>query len=111
MMTDVAVVPSLGGLLMGCVLLMTGSVLVEMVVGCTLLLIGTVSDTVIALPLMVGRVFLQTGTVGVVVIAPTDWELTVSSGIDAGESEYITSTCMACHQWYSQGRAHWGMCP
>ena len=55
---------------------------------CILLLIGTVSDKVL---LMMGCVFLQTGIVAVVVIAPTDWELLVSSGIDAGESEYITS--------------------
>ena len=56
MMTDVLVAPSLGGLLVGCVLL------------------------------------LLTGIVAVVVIAPTDWELMVSSGIDAVESEYITLT-------------------
>ena len=55
---------------------------------CILLLIGTVSDKVL---LMMGCVFLQTGIVAVVVIAPTDWELLVSSGIDAVESEYITS--------------------
>ena len=55
MMTDVVVALSLGGLLVGCVLL------------------------------------LLTGIVAVVVIAPTNWELMVSSGIDAGESEYITS--------------------
>ena len=56
MMTDVLVAPSLGGLLVGCVLL------------------------------------LLSGIVAVVVIAPTDWELMVSSGIDAVESEYITLT-------------------
>ena len=55
---------------------------------CILLLIGTVSDKVL---LMMGCVFLQTGIVAVVVIAPTDWELLVSSGIDTVESEYITS--------------------
>ena len=56
MMTDVLVAPSLGGLLVACVLL------------------------------------LLTGIVAVVVIAPTDWELMVSSGIDAVESEYTTLT-------------------
>ena len=74
MMTDVVVALSLGGLLVGCVLLLTGIVPVAVMVvfvGCVLLLL--------------------TGIVAVVVIAPTNWELMVSSGIDAGESEYITS--------------------
>ena len=51
MMTDVVVAPSLGGLLVGCVLLLTGRVL--------------------------------TGTVLVVVIAPTIWGELKSSGLDA----------------------------
>ena len=86
-------------------MLLTGTVmvvaplLVGIVVGCTLLLIGT--DMVITLSLMVGCVLLQTGTVAVVVIAPMVWELMVSSGIDAVESKYMASICMACHQWHS----------
>ena len=112
MMTNVVVAPSLGGLLVGGMLLLTGIVvviapslpagrvlwltgtvvvvapcLVRIVMGCILLLIGTVSDKVYALLLMVGCVLLQTGTVAVVETAPK----LVSSGIDAVESEYITS--------------------
>ena len=134
MMTDVVVASSLGellrrgmllvtgtvvviapSLLMGRVMWLTGTVvvvaplLVGIVVGSTLQLVGTVSDMVIALSLTVGCVLLQTGTVAVVVIAPTVWELMVSSGIDAVESKYIASICMACHQWHGQGRAHWSM--
>ena len=61
--------------------------LVQIVMGCILLLIGTVLDKVYALLLMVGCVLLQTGTVAVVETAPK----LVSSGIDAVDSEYITS--------------------
>ena len=111
MMTTV--VPSLGGLLVGGMLLLmtvtvviiapslpvgrvmwlTGTVvvvspcLVRIVMGCILLLIGTVSDKVYALLLMVGCLLLQTETVAVVETAPK----LVSSGIDAVESENIIS--------------------
>ena len=74
-MTDVVVAPSIGRLVAGCVLLLTGTVLVVLIVssllvGCILLLAMAVSVIVIT-PLMVGCMLLLTGTVLVVVIVPS----------------------------------------
>ena len=79
MMTGVVVAPSLGGLLVGCVLLLTERVLVVVVaptvlVGCVLLT-GTVP-------------VLWTGGVSVVVIVPRVLGGVVSSGIDAMDRKY-----------------------
>ena len=76
MMTGAVVTPSLGGLVVGCVLLLTGTVSVVLTitplfVGCMLLLTGTVSVVVTITPLFVGCMLLLTGTV--VVIGPTVW--------------------------------------
>ena len=82
MMTDVVVVPSLEGILVGCVLL-TGTVLV------------TVTDTkvwggevVSSLEgLLVDGMLLLTGTVLVVVTVRTVWGKVVCSGINAVETQ------------------------
>ena len=76
MMTNVVVVPSLGRLLVGCVLLLTGTVLVVVIVPsleCILQMARVVSVLAIAPSLMVGCMLLPTGTVLDVVIAPSVW--------------------------------------
>ena len=112
MVTDVVVAPSLGGLLVGCMLLLTGTVPVVVVVRSllvsrVLLLTGTVPVVVVARSLLVSRVLWLTDTleiialsllVGcmlymtrrVVVSAPTVWGGVVFSGIDAVERKHTT---------------------
>ena len=70
MMTGAVVAPSLGGLLVGCMLLLTGTVVV------------------IVLSCLVGCMLHMTGTV--VVSTPTVWGGVVSSGIDAVERKHTT---------------------
>ena len=82
MMTDVVVAPSCGGLLVGCVLLLTGAVPVVVIaplvwgllVGCVLLLLsGTISVVVIVPLLWIGE------------DTPTVWEVV---GTDPVERKY-----------------------
>ena len=80
MITDVVVAPLLGGLVVGCMLLLTGTVVVmgvapslgRLVVGCVVLVTGAV----------------ETGTVSVAVNAPT--VCVTSSGIDAVVRKWAT---------------------
>ena len=101
----VVVVPSLGRLLVGCVLLLTGKVsvvvtvptvcvgevmtdvivvppFVRLLVGCRLLLTGTFCNTVVAPSILVGCVMLLTRTVPVVVITPTVQGEVLSAKVD-----------------------------
>ena len=79
-MTDVVVAPTLGGSLVGCMLLLTGTVVVtaptRLLMGCVLQLTGAV----------------LIGTVSVVVIVPTVLGEVVSSGIDAMDRNTQYST-------------------
>ena len=86
MITEVVVAPSLWGLLVGCVLLLTGAVLIipiasSVLTHCMLLLTGAVPVLLTAAVLI--------GTVSVVVIVPTVLGEVVSSGIDAMDRKYM----------------------
>ena len=78
MMTDVVVAPSLGRSVSGCMLLLTGTVPVvviipSLLVGCILLMARAVSVLAVIPSFMVGCMLLLIGTVLVVVIAPSVW--------------------------------------
>ena len=78
MMTDVVVAPSLGGLLVGCVLLLAGAV-----------------PAVVMAPSVIVGCVLLTGTVPVVVIAPSVWDREVvceGVGVDAVDRKHTS-----CH--------------
>ena len=87
MMTDVVVVPSLVGLLVGCKLLT-----------------GTIPVVAVCLSFgayLVGCMLLRTGTIPVVVVGPMVWERMVSSGNDAedrNQNVEVISTFVSIHQ-------------
>ena len=104
MMTNVVVAPSLGRLLVGCVLLLTGAAPVVVIVPaleCILLMARVVSVLAVTPSLMVGCMLLLTGTVVDVVIAPsvwgaevtvTDWERVVFNSVHRKHtSQHFTS--------------------
>ena len=93
MMTDVVVAPSLGGLLVGCVLLLTGTVPVVLfaptvMVDCMLLLTERVPVVAVAPTVLVGCVLLLTGAVPVGVTVWRGVANVISS--DAVERECTT---------------------
>ena len=91
MITDVVVAPSLGGLLVGCMLLLAETVPVVVVAPSLLVsrvLWLTETLEMIALSFLVGCMLHMTRRV--VVSAPTVWGGVVSSGIDAVERKHTT---------------------
>ena len=93
-MTDVVLAPSLGGLLVGCVLLLlSGTIVVVAVVptvlvSCMPLLTKTVPAVPVAPSVLVGCMLLQIGAVLVVVITPTFRSGVLSAAVDTVERRH-----------------------